>query len=583
MKELRGILAAPGIAFGKAFVYSDDDSPSIPRYGIRDRDIETEWERFLNAVKVAESEVSELRDRASREMGDEHAKIFDAHLLMLSDIELFEQIRERLENLKHNIEWVVWDHSRELAQKLASASDQYLRERAIDIHDVSRRVLDRLLNIHKVSLADLSEDIVLVTHNLLPSEALVMDKGHVKGIVMDMGGKTSHTAILARAFEIPAVLGLSDATRNIENGTMVIVDGTAGLVIVDPDEASIAKYRSMTLHLQKTTDDLLSEKDLAAVTLDGHRVAMKANIEIAEEAAHSLVYGADGIGLYRSEFLFLSPGYTADEELQFDSYRRVVEAMAGKPVTIRTLDVGGDKIIPELQGSEEKNPLLGWRAIRFCLSRKELFKTQLRALLRASAFGDLRVMFPMISGLEELETALAVFDEAKTECRAKGLAFNEKVPVGIMVEIPSAAMTADILAEKSAFFSIGTNDLVQYSIAVDRGNERVAYLAQPFHPAVLRFIKLTIDAAHAAGIKAAMCGEMAGDPNATAVLLGLGLDEFSMSAPSIPLVKRVVRSTNLADCKQLATQVLELRSWSAVESHVRSWMNERFPTIKSGS
>jgi phosphotransferase system enzyme I (PtsI) len=295
------------------------------------------------------------------------------------------------------------------------------------------------------------------------------------------------------------------------------------------------------------------------------------------------VYGADGIGLYRSEFLFLNPGYTADEEFQFDSYRQVVEAMAGKSVTIRTLDVGGDKIIPELQGSEEKNPLLGWRAIRFCLSRSELFKTQLRALLRASAFGDLRVMFPMISGLEELETALGVFEEAKIECRAKGMAFNEKLPVGIMVEIPSAAMTADILAEKSAFFSIGTNDLVQYSIAVDRGNERVAYLAQPFHPAVLRFIKRTIDAAHAVGIKAAMCGEMAGDPNATAVLLGLGLDEFSMSAPSIPLVKHVVRSTSLADCQQLATQVLELRSWSAVESLVRSWMNERFPTIKSGA
>jgi phosphotransferase system enzyme I (PtsI) len=583
MKELRGISAAPGVAVGKAFLHVDDEAPAIPRYAVRDGDIAAEWARFTEAVRVASDEVRELRDRASREMGEEHAKIFEAHLLMLDDPELFDQIKDKLESLKRNIEWVVWDLTRDMAQKLAAAADPYLRERAIDIHDVSRRVLDHLLDLKKVSLAELPEDVILVTHNLLPSDALVMDKRRVKGIAMDMGGRTSHTAILARAFEIPAVLGLTEATHGISEGSVIIVDGGEGKVIIDPDAATVERYRALTERLRKDADDLLCDRELPAVTTDGRRVVLKANIEIPEEAANVLSHGAEGIGLYRSEFLFLHPGYTADEDSQFEAYRRVVEALAGRPVTIRTLDVGGDKVIPDLQGAEEKNPLLGWRAIRFCLARRELFRTQLRALLRASAYGDLRIMFPMISGIEELEQALAVVEEAKAECRSRALPFNEKIPIGIMVEIPSAAMTADILAGKSAFFSLGTNDLVQYSIAADRGNERVAYLAQPFHPAVLRFVKATIDAARAAGIPSAMCGELAGDPNATAILLGLGLDEFSMSAPSIPQVKRVVRGTSAADCAELAAKALTLRSYQEIEELVRSWMAARFPSTKHGA
>lgn len=577
MKELRGISAAPGIAIGSAFVYMDEENPAIPRYGIRERDIDAEWRRFQEAVRKAEEDVVALRDRASAEAGAEHAQIFEAHLLMLSDPELSDQIRERLVSLKHNIEWIVWDHTRELAAKLSEASDPYLRERAIDIHDVSLRVLNHLLFRKKVSLDDLDEDVILVTHNLLPSDALIMDKNRVKGIAMDVGGRTSHTAILARAFQIPAVLGLSEATTDIEDGAKVIVDGGSGTVIIDPDAATLRDYTQRYEALHRASRENIADRDLPAETRDGRRVLLKANIEIPEEVDLARTYGAEGIGLYRSEFLFLSPGRIADEDEQYEAYRKVVAAMDGKPVTIRTLDVGGDKLIPELQTQEDKNPLLGWRAVRYCLSRRELFKTQLRALLRASDAGELRIMFPMISGLEELEQVLEVLEETKAECRERGQSFDEHIQVGAMIEIPSAAMTAEILARRSDFFSIGTNDLVQYTIAADRGNERVAYLAQPFHPAVLRLIKATIEGAHGAGIDAAMCGELAGDPNATAVLLGLGLDEFSMGSPSIPAVRRVIRGCSLEACRALADEVMAMSSYLEIEARIRSWMDERFP------
>jgi phosphoenolpyruvate-protein phosphotransferase (PTS system enzyme I) len=520
MKELKGISASSGVAVAKAFLFIDDENPEIPRFGINEHDLEREWVRFEYAATRAEGDVQELFDRANREMGSDHAKIFEAHLMMLADVDLRDQIRARLEESLLNIEWVVWDITSELIQRMSSAPDAYLRERAIDIHDISRRIINHLLKRQRMSLADLRQDVILVTHNLLPSDALTMNKDHVKGIVMDVGGRTSHTAILARAFEIPAVLGVNGATLEIANGERLIVDGVAGKVIVQPEDEQIERYARMSISIREAAETLLLDKDLPAQTNDGHTVALKANIEIPEEVEQALRYGAEGIGLYRSEFLFLTPGQIADEEEQYEAYSHVVKAMGDRPVTIRTLDVGGDKIIPDLQGSGEINPLLGWRAIRFCLAHKELFKTQLRALLRSSAHGNLHIMFPMISGMEELEDALALLEVAKEECRDRKQDFNPDLPVGIMIEVPSAAMTADILARKSAFFSIGTNDLVQYSIAADRGNEQVAYLAQPFHPAVLRFIKNTIDAAHANNLKAAMCGEMAGDTLALPIPFG---------------------------------------------------------------
>ncbi len=577
MEQLSGIPASSGIVMGKAFLYLEGETPEIPRYSIGDDSLEAEWRRLLDAVEDTKREIAGLQKRAEQELDKQQADIFEAHMMMAEDPDFLDQIKDRLFAQKENAEWIVSSIVHEKTQKLIASGDAYLRERAIDITDVANGVIRNLLSIKRFSLADLKEDIILIAQDLLPSDALIMNKNHVKGIVTDMGGRTSHTAILSRAFEIPAVLGLSKATKMIHSGDMLIVDGDNGVVTVNPDEKAVAAFSKTSVRIARTLDELAEFRDLPSVTLDGHRVLLKANIETAEEAARILKYGADGIGLYRSEFLFITPGLSSDEEAQYQTYKTVLKAMGDKPVTIRTLDVGGDKIFPNFHSDDEKNPLLGWRAIRFCISFPELFKTQLRAMLRAGTEGTLKIMFPMISGIEELESALSIFEEAKAECRKKGLQIAEDIEIGIMIEVPSAAMTADILAKKAAFFSIGTNDLIQYSLAADRGNEKVNYLTQPFHPAVLRFIKKTIDAAHAAGIKAAMCGELAGDPLAAAVLLGLGLDEFSMTPQSIPLVKKIVRGSTLKDCKELAERVMECSSYHAVRALAETWMAEHFP------
>jgi phosphotransferase system enzyme I (PtsI) len=577
MKTFTGISASPGIAIGKAFLYLEEDFPEIPRYSIKKNQIETEWARLLKANGEAAEEIRALQERASREMSKEQADIFAAHLLMLEDVDFQDQIKERLKADLQNIEWVVWDISHELALKLMAAPDPLFRERAVDISDVSRRIIDKLLAITRFSLADLNQDVILVVHDLLPSNVLNMNKARVKGLVMDMGSRTSHTAILARAFNIPAVLGLSDITREIKDGDKLVVNGTTGDVIVNPDRSAVVQNEGAISKFRKMSDDLLALRDLPAETLDGRRVALKANIEVPEEADQAVRYGAEGIGLYRSEFLFLTPGKTAEEEEQYQAYSHVLKTLGDLPVTIRTMDVGGDKLLPSLQATDEKNPLLGWRAIRFSLANPELFKTQLRALLRASMDGNVRIMFPMISGIEELERALALLEEARVECRKRGHAFAKDIKVGTMIEVPSAVMTADILAERSDFFSIGTNDLVQYTLAADRGNERVNYLGQPNHPAVLRFLKMTIDAAHQKGIRAAMCGELAGDPSVTPLLLGLGLDEFSMAASSIPQVKRIIRGVSMESCRALAEEVLRSTSYQHINSLMESWMAGAFP------
>ncbi|MDR2435231.1 MAG: phosphoenolpyruvate--protein phosphotransferase [Treponema sp.] len=568
MKTFTGIPASAGLAIGKAFVYHYDETPDIPRYNITEDETAAEWERLQKAVAQAEAEVRSLHERACREMSREQADIFQTHLMMLEDIDFLDQIRDRLEKNLQNIEWVVSDLTREVSQKLMASPDPVFRERAVDIADVSSRVINSLLHVarSRFSLAGLEEDVILAAHDLMPSEALVMDKSHVKGLVMDMGSRTSHTAILARAFNIPAVLGLSVISREVKDGQTLMLNGSSGIVVVDPNRETLVREKTGEKKYRRRTDRLAALRDLPAETKDGRRVTLKANIEFPEEAERALDYGAEGIGLYRSEFLYMMPRKAAEEEVQYEAYSRVLKAMGKLPVTIRTVDIGGDKVIPELLTVSEKNPLLGWRAIRFSLAHPDLFKLQLRAILRSGVHGNVRIMFPMISGVEEMEQALALLDEARRECKKKKQPFAGTIEAGAMIEIPSAAMTADILAEKSDFFSLGTNDLVQYSLAVDRGNEKVNYLSEFRHPAVLRFLKRTIDAAHEKGIKAAICGELAGDPSATAILVGLGLDELSMTASSIPPVKQIIRGLSFEDCKVLAGKALQARSIAEVRA-----------------
>ena len=572
MKKLIGITGSPGIVTSKAFLYLEKDIPEISRYSIRKNQIEGQLRRLKKAMEDAAAEIRALHERAIREMSKEQAEIFAAHLMMIEDVDFQDQIITRLRETQENIEWVIYDTSRTLMQNMLSSPDPVFRERAVDINDISHRILSRLLSINRVSLAELDHDVILVVHDLLPSDVLTMNRDHVKGIVMDMGGNTSHTAILARAFNIPAALGLSSATSEISSGDTLILNAASGEVFINPDKKYLERWERLGARFNKRLNEFLNIRDLCAETKDGYRVSLKANIGIPEEAETVLRFGAEGIGLYRSEFLFLNSGQIAEEERQINAYSQVLSAMGKLPVTIRTVDIGGDKILPNYHSALEKNPLLGWRAIRFSLAMPEFYKTQLRAILRSSVNGNVKIMFPLISGIEELDEALALLEDAKSECRKKGQPFADNIEVGTMIEVPSAAMTADILAKRSDFFSIGTNDLIQYSMAVDRGNEKVNYLAQPLHPAMLRLLKTTIDAAHDRGIKAAMCGEMAGNPGMTVLLMGLGLDEFSMAASFIPVIKQIIRNTSMESCRELAKHALAEHTIAGVRSVLDAWM-----------
>ena len=579
MIKLSGVPASPGIASGKAFLHKDNDLPEIPRYILKKDQVEAELKRLETAYEAAEKELSLIHEKTLLETGKEQADIFAAHILMLQDPEIREQVKKGITETLNNAEWAVWENSRSLARLMAASADPLFRERVADINDISKRLLYRLLNISKRSLSELDRDVIIAANDLLPSEILMMNKIHVKGLAMEQGGRTSHIAILARAFNIPAVLGLSSALEEIANDDELLVDGYKGEVFINPGKDELKKYRQINNKYFRTQNEFEKLRDLPAETIDGRRVMLKANIEIPEEAETALNCGAMGIGLYRSEFLFLSSGRAAGEEAQFEAYSRVLKTMGELPVTIRTVDIGGDKILAEFEIRGEKNPLLGWRAIRLSLSRPELFKTQLRAILRAAVNGNARIMFPLISGMEELEQALFFLEEAKAECQKNSQAFSAHIETGIMIEVPSAAMTADILAEKSDFISIGTNDLVQYSLAVDRGNEKVNYLAQPLHPAVIRFLKMTIDSAHKKNIHAAICGEAAGDPGMTALLLGLDLDEFSMTSSSIPMIKKIIRELSIKDCQDLAEEVLCGKTAAMNIETVNSWMKDRVKSM----
>jgi phosphoenolpyruvate-protein phosphotransferase (PTS system enzyme I) len=575
VKIIKGIPASPGIAIGKTLLYNESPT-AIPRFKVSSEQVPLEVERLKKAVAKAAEEIQLIKDSLDKDAAEQHA-LLEAHTLMLYDPCFNELAHERVEKELKNVEWVLQETVNNLVEQLEATQDSYLRERSSDILDSSRRIIDHLLCRKRVTLGQLDKDVILVAHNILATEMLQLDRRKLQGIIMDAGGKTSHTAILARSFGFPCIVGLKSVSEEVKSDELIIMDGIEGLVIINPDDQTLKNYQKKRAIYVKKETQLFNITDLPAETTDGKLIRLKANIEFPAETEQVLNMNAEGVGLFRSEFLFLEQWDASDdEEAQYYSYREVLETMGNRPVTIRTLDVGGDKLISEIESQNEDNPLLGWRAIRFCLEKTAIFCTQLRALMRASHYGKLRIMFPMISGIEEFEEALAMVDLVKKELKQEGVPFDDSVPIGLMIEVPSAAMTSDILAERADFLSIGTNDLIQYSIAIDRGNEKVAHMYQPLHPGLIRMIHLIVQNSHKHGKPVSLCGEMGGEPMYTPILLGLGLDEISMSAYSLPEIKKIIRSVSIAESEELLGNILEMRSYKEINDFTRLWMEKRF-------
>ena len=573
MIQIKGIAAASGISIGKAYKLGKEEF-IVPRQEINDQEIPIQIQLFEEALIKTRREIIELQKRIGAEMGQEEAQIFDAHLLVLEDRMLIEEVISRLKKDKLNVSFIFQEVLKKYVSVFAKIEDEYLKERIADINDVGKRILRNLLGKERKGLGDLKERVIVVAHDLSPSDTAAMHKKNVAGFVTDIGGKTSHTAIMAKSLEIPAVVGAEEVTLKINQGDLLIVDGTLGIVIVSPDEETLESYHGEELKLKGVTEKFLSAKDLPAITLDGNKIEINANIEFPDEVPAVKLHGGEGIGLYRTEFFYMNRKDLPTEEDHYQAYKYVAEEMNPYPVIIRTLDLGGDKFLSQFQLPHEMHPFLGWRAIRFCLARPDIFKLQLRAILRASVHGNLRLMYPMISGVEELRQANKILEESKEELKSKGVPFDEDIQVGAMIEVPSAAMTADILAKEADFFSIGSNDLIQYSLAVDRANEKVAYLYEPTHPAVLRLIKNIIDAAHNADINVGMCGEMAGEPSLALILLGLGLDEFSMPPQVIPELKYLIRSITLKEAQEIAKEAMEFSTGTKVEEFAQAKLRE---------
>ncbi len=573
MKTLKGIAASPGVAIGKAFLL-DSENIAIPKKVIKESAIPKEIARFEDALTQTRAEILNIRDKISQELGKEHGDIFNAHLLVIEDRALIEEVIERIKKDKGTCEYAFSQVLKKYIESFLKIDDEYLRERVSDISDVGRRVIRHLVGGQRVSLSDLKEKVIIVAYDLSPSDTAVMNRKNVIGFATDIGGRTSHTAIMAKSLEIPAVVGIEFATHEIKEGDMIVVDGAQGSVIINPTAAEIQKYKHEQVRYQVINKSLKKFKDLSCVTLDGRHIELAANIELPEETDSVLSHGADGIGLYRTEFLYMNRADLPTEEEQYQAYKKVILEMGKKPVIIRTFDLGGDKFLSHLEMPHEMNPFLGWRAIRFCLARPEIFKVQLRAILRASVHGKLRMMYPMISGVGELKDANKLFHEAKAELRQRKIQFDDKMEVGAMIEIPSAALTCDILAPEVNFFSIGTNDLIQYALAVDRINEKIAYLYEPAHPAVLRLLRTIIDTGHSNKIWVGMCGEMAGDPMLTSVLVGLGLDEISTSPVMLPEIKKIIRSLTYKEAQEIADYTLTLATGADVVNFLKSKHDE---------
>lgn len=577
--ELKGVPGSPGVAVGPVLLVKTEDERLVER-SINEEDIPREIARFEEALIATRHQVHDIQQKVSNAIGQESASIFDAHLLVVDDRSFVEEVIRGLNTQRKNVEAVLTSVADRYAHALSEIEDDYLRERAADVRDVTRRVLRNLSGRSSAFLTQLDKPYIVVSNDLAPSDTATLSKDKVMGFGTDLGSPTSHTAIMARALAIPAVVGLHDVSVRVSTGDTVLIDGNKGLFVIHPTRERLDHYGKVQEIRQSVETKLKELRDQAAVTKDGYQVTLSANIELPGDVDAVIQNGAAGIGLFRTEYLYLSmKQQLPSEEDQYNAYVEVARRVGDAPAIIRTLDLGGDKFLSHLKIPAELNPFMGWRAIRFCLAQPDIFRTQLRAVLRASTYENIKLMYPMVSNVDEVLRANQFLEEAKNELRQRGQLFNDELEVGVMIEVPSAAITANLIAPHVDFFSLGTNDLVQYTLAVDRVNERVAYLYEPTHPAIIRLIKSTIDVGHEHGIWVGICGEMAANPLMAPLLMGLGIDEFSMSPSAVPLVKEAVRSVRFHEAEDLAKSVLASESAPKVLELCRKLLEKVAPEI----
>ncbi|MGP1430455.1 MAG: phosphoenolpyruvate--protein phosphotransferase [Fusobacterium sp.] len=566
---IKGIPASPGIAIGKAFLYKEANLEILEKSILSK---EEELERLIKGREIAKKQLEEIKESTLKKLGKDKADIFEGHITLLEDEELFSEIESKISDKKCTAEFALNEAIDEYANMLANLEDAYFKERAGDLRDIGRRWLYGVINAQIVDLSKLEPETIIVARELNPSDTAQINLENVLAFITEIGGKTAHSSIMARSLELPAVVGVGAVLENLEDNQILIVDALKGEVIVDPDEETLKIYREKREDFLKEKEELKALKDKEAISKDGTEVDVWGNIGSPNDLKGIISNGGFGIGLYRTEFLFMEKDSFPTEDEQFEAYKTVAEGLKGYPVTIRTMDIGGDKSLPYMELPQEDNPFLGWRAIRVCLDRQEILKTQFRALLRASKYGQIKVMLPMIMDIEEVRKARAIFENCKKELREEGIEFDEKIMLGIMVETPAVAFRAKYFAKECDFFSIGTNDLTQYTLAVDRGNEKISNLYDTYNPAVLQAIKMLIDGAHEGGIKISMCGEFAGDENAVAILFGMGLDAFSMSGISIPRVKRILMKLDKKECEDLVERILLLSTAKEIKNKVQEFM-----------
>ncbi|NUU68626.1 phosphoenolpyruvate-protein phosphotransferase PtsI [Enterobacteriaceae bacterium BIT-l23] len=571
---ISGILASPGIAFGKALLLKEDEIV-IDRKKISADNVDQEVKRFLDGRAKASTQLEAIKVKAGETFGEEKEAIFEGHIMLLEDEELEQEIIALIKDKHATADAAAYEVIEGQATALEELDDEYLKERAADVRDIGKRLLRNILGLAIIDLSSIQDEVILVAADLTPSETAQLNLDKVLGFITDLGGRTSHTSIMARSLELPAIVGTGSVTSQVKNGDYLVLDAVNNKVYVNPSQEEIDAMRQLQTQVAEEKAELAKLKDLPAITLDGHQVEVCANIGTVRDVAGAERNGAEGVGLYRTEFLFMDRESLPTEDEQFEAYKAVAEACGAQAVIVRTMDIGGDKELPYMNFPKEENPFLGWRAIRIAMDRKEILRDQLRAILRASAFGKLRIMFPMIISVEEVRELKQALEGYKAELRDEGKAFDEKIEIGVMVETPAAATIARHLAKEVDFFSIGTNDLTQYTLAVDRGNDMISHLYQPMSPSVLNLIKQVIDASHAEGKWTGMCGELAGDERATLLLLGMGLDEFSMSAISIPRIKKIIRNTNFEDAKVLAEQALAQPTTDELMTLVNKFIEEK--------